>query len=203
MKKVMIAGGMLLFSLCSQGQNKTIKLYIQQIAANQVYIEYLQKGYRIAKNGLTTISNIKNGHWSLDKDFFAGLRGINPKVRNYTKVADIIALHITIARKSKAAMKQVRSADLFNNSETGYFDKVFAALSGACTDLTDELTQILTPNKLTMSDDERIKRIDRLYADMQDAYAFTKSFSNDINVMALQRSKELYEVATVRKLYGQ
>ncbi|MFT3948151.1 MAG: hypothetical protein QM763_14370 [Agriterribacter sp.] len=203
MKKVMIAGGMLLFSLCSQGQNKTIKLYIQQIAANQVYIEYLQKGYRIAKNGLTTISNIKNGHWSLDKDFFAGLIGINPKIRNYTKVADIIALHITIARKSKTAMKQARSADLFNNSETSYFDKVFAALSEACTDLTDELTQILTPNKLTMSDDERIKRIDRLYSNMQDAYAFAESFSNDINVMALQRSKGLNEATTVRVLYGQ
>lgn len=203
MKKVMIAWGMLLFSQYSQGQNKTIRLYIQQIAANQVYLEYLQKGYRIARNGLTTISNIKNGHWSLDKDFFAGLRGINPRIRNYAKVADIIALHIAIARKSKAAMKQARSANLFNSGETRYFDKVFTALSDACTVMTDELTVILTPNSLTMSDDERIKRIDRLYVDMQDAYAFTESFSNDINVMALQRSKELHEAATARTLYGQ
>src|SRR5690606_11993058 len=129
------------------------------------YIEYLQKGYRIVRNGLTTISNIKKGHWSLDKDFFAGLRGINPKIRNYARVGDIIALNLAIARKSKATIKQARSADLFNSGEIGYFDKVFAALSDACIEMADELATILTPNKLTMSDDERMRRIDGLYAD--------------------------------------
>ncbi len=46
-----------------------------------------------------------------------------------------------------------------------------------------------------MSDDERIKRIDLLYADMQDKYVFANSFSNDINLMALQRTKELQEAS--------
>lgn len=202
MKKVMIIWGMLLIVLCSQGQNKTIKLYLQQIAANQVYIEYLQKGYRIAKNGLTTISNIKNGHWSLDKDFFAGLKGINPKVRNYTKAADIITLSIKIARQYKVSIKQVRSIGSFDNEEINYFDKVFTVLLDDCVTVTDELTLLLTANELTMSDDGRIKRIDLLYADMQDKYIFANSFSNDINIMALQRSKELHEVATVRSLHG-
>lgn len=202
MKKVMIVWGMLLIVLCSQAQNKTIKLYIQQIAANKVYIEYLQKGYRIAKNGLTTISNIKNGHWSLDKDFFAGLKGINPKVRNYSKVADIIALNIKTIKQYKTAMKQVRSTVSFENGEINYFDKVFTVLLDDCMRVTDELTMLLTANELTMSDDERIKRIDLLYADMQDKYVFANSFSNDINVMALQRSKVLHEAATVRSLHG-
>ena len=44
-------------------QKATQKKYLlQQIAALQVYIGYLQKGYSIAKTGLTTIGNIKNGH---------------------------------------------------------------------------------------------------------------------------------------------
>lgn len=202
MKKVMIIWGMLLIVLCSEGQNKTIKLYLQQIAANQVYIEYLQKGYRIAKNGLTTISNIKSGHWSLDKDFFAGLKGINPKVRNYTKAADIITLSIKITRQYKVSIKQVRSIGSFDNEEINYFDKVFTVLLDDCVRVTDELTLLLTANELTMSDDERIKRIDLLYTDMRDKYVFASSFSNDINVMALQRSKELHEVATVRSLHG-
>lgn len=203
MKTVMIMGCLLFFTLYSQAQNKTIKLYIQQIAANKVYIEYLQKGYRIAKNGLTTISNIKNGHWSLDKDFFAGLKGINPKVQNYVKVADIIALNIKTIKQYKTAMKQARSAELFNGGEIGYFDKVFASLIGGCMMVTDELTLLLTPNKLTMSDDERLKRIDLLYADLQDEYVFVNSFSNDITIMALQRNKELREAETLSDLYKQ
>ncbi|MFT3749144.1 MAG: hypothetical protein QM768_12535 [Agriterribacter sp.] len=203
MKTVMIIGCLLLLTFLGQAQNQTIKLYIQQIAANAVYIEYLQKGYRIAKNGLTTISNIKNGHWTLDKDFFAGLHNINPKVSNYAKVADIMALNIKIARQCKAIMKQARAADLFNSGEVGYFDQVFAMLLDACASLTEELTVTITPNKLTMSDDERIKRIDLLYADMQDKYVFVNSFSNEITKMTLQRSKESNESASIRNLYGQ
>lgn len=203
MKKVMLAGGMLFFFLYGHGQNKTIKLYIQQIAANQVYIEYLQKGYKIAKNGLTTIGNIKNGHWGLDKDFFAGLRGINPKIRNYARVADIITLNIEIVRKSKTVLKQARSDNLFNSEETGYFKKVFTVILDDCMRVTNELILLLTANKFNMSDDERIKRIDVLYEDIQDKYVFVNSFSNDINVMALQRKNELHEAATVYSLYGQ
>ena len=203
MKTMMIMGCLLFFTIYSQAQNKTIKLYIQQIAANKVYIEYLQKGYRIAKNGLTTISNIKNGHWSLDKDFFAGLKGINHKVQNYVKVADIIAINIKTIKQYKTAMKQARSAELFNGGEIGYFDKVFASLIGGCMMVTDELTLLLTPNKLTMSDDERLKRIDLLYAGMQDKYVFVNSFSNDITIMALQRNKDLREAETLSDLYRQ
>ena len=203
MKTVMITACLLLLTIFGQAQNQTIKLYIQQIAANKVYVEYLQKGYRIAKNGLNTISNIKNGHWDLDKDFFAGLHNINPKVKNYAKVADIIALNIKIARQCKATMKQARSADLVGSGEIGYFDKVFTMLSDACASLMDELTVTITSNKLTMSDDERIKRIDLLYADMQDKYVFVNSFSNKVTKMSLQRSRELNESVSVRNLYGQ
>lgn len=203
MKRILILACLMFIVVFCQAQNQTIKLYLQQIAANKVYIEYLQKGYRIAKNGLTTISNIKNGHWNLDKDFFAGLHNINPKVKDYAKVADIIALNIRTVKQYKSAMKQARSAELFNNSEIGYFDKVFTSLIDGCMRVTDELTLLIKPNELIMSDDERIKRIDLLYADMQDRYVFVNSFSNDINVMALQRNKELQEAATLRELYGQ
>jgi len=203
MKIVMMTGCLLFVALCSRAQNQTIKLYLQQIAANKVYIEYLQKGYRIAKNGLTTISNIKNGHWNLDKDFIAGLHNINPKIGNYVKAADIITLNVKIVRQTKTAMKKAGSADLFNSGEIGYFDKVFTMLLDVCAMLTDELTVIITPNELTMSDDERIKRIDVLYADMQDSYVFVKRFSNDINIVARQRNKELSEAVMLRNLYGQ
>src|SRR5436190_21373731 len=72
-------------------QNATQKKYLlQQIAALQVYTQYLQKGYSIAKTGLTTIGNFKNGHFSLDKDFFASLENINPKIKKYSRVSDII-----------------------------------------------------------------------------------------------------------------
>ncbi len=201
MKTVMIAG-LLLMSVSGYSQGSQIKLYIQQIAANKVYIEYLQKGYSIAKKGLTTIGNIKNGHWSLDKDFFAGLENVNPKVRNYTKVADIVALNIQIVKRYKKALNQARASDRFTGSELDYFGKVFAGLMDDCTVVVDELIVLLKASELKMSDDERIRRIDKLYTNMQDNYVFVQDFSGKMEVMILQRDKELKDAAVMKGLYG-
>lgn len=201
MKKMMIAG-LLIMSGSGYSQGSQIKLYIQQIAANKVYIEYLQKGYSIAKKGLTTIGNIKNGHWSLDKDFFAGLENINPKVRSYTMVADIVALNIQIVKRYKQALKEARVSDRFTGSELDYFGKVFAGLMDDCTVVVDELTILLKASELKMSDDERIKRIDKLHTNMQDNYVFVQDFSGKMEVMILQRDKEVKDAAVMKGLYG-
>lgn len=134
MKRVMMMSLLISVSVFSQAQNQ-IRLYIQQIAANKVYIEYLQQGYKIVKNGLNTIGNIKDGHFSLDKDFFNGLQHINPKVRHYAKVADIIALNIHIIKRHKKALAAARDSDGFTSSELDYMTKVFNALIDNCASL--------------------------------------------------------------------
>ena len=184
-------------------QKATQKKYlIQQIAALQVYIGYLQKGYSIARKGLNTIGNIKTKHFSLDKDFFASLRSINPKVRQYTKVADIISLNIRIVRQYKQAIKDSGQSEWFNSNELDYMNVVFEKLIEGCTALTDELFVVLAPDKLQMSDDERISRIDRIYGDMQERFVFACSFSKDARILSLQRSNEQKELNIVRRLYG-
>ena len=184
-------------------QKATQKKYlIQQIAALQVYIGYLQKGYSIARKGLNTIGNIKTKHFSLDKDFFASLHSINPKVRQYTKVADIISLNIRIVRQYKQAIKDSRQSKWFNSNELDYMNVVFEKLIEGCTALTDELFVVLAPDKLQMSDDERISRIDRIYRDMQERFVFACSFNKDARILSLQRSNEQKELNIVRRLYG-
>ena len=53
-----------------------------------------------------------------------------------------------------------------------------------------------------MKDDERIKRIDKLYADMQDKQIFVQSFSNSAKQLSLQRLKESYDIEISKKLNG-
>ena len=53
-----------------------------------------------------------------------------------------------------------------------------------------------------MKDDERMKRIDMLYLDMQDKFTFSQSFSNDAVSLAASRLKEKTDVQTSRVLHG-
>ncbi len=202
MKQIMCVGVIMLFSVITNGQSKQIKLYLEQIAANKVYIEYLQKGYGILRSGLTTIGNIKDGHFRLDRDFFAALESINPKIKNYSKVVDIIAYNISIVREFKTTLQQARETGLFTGTEESYLESVYGNVLKGCNGIIDALTLFTSPGRLKMSDDERIKEIDALHDEMQDSYVFSKQFCAEINVLALQRKEDLNDVNTLKSLHG-
>lgn len=202
MKWIMWTGILLFGGFESNAQSKQIKLYLEQIVANKIYIEYLQKGYSVVKGGLTTIGNIKNGHFRLDSDFFTALESINPKISNYAKVADIVNYNINIVREFKWTIQQKRQTGLLSSNELTYIERVFTNLTDGCTGIIDALTLFITPAQVKMTDDERIRQIDALYEDMRDRYAFSKDFCSGINILMLQRKKELNEVKTLRGLHG-
>jgi len=171
-------------------QKKTqIKYLLQQIAENKVYIGYLQKGYSIANKGLTTIRTIKNGDFNLHRVFFVSLNTVNPKIKNSAKVAAIVAFQIRILNESKQSLKQIKETDQFTDKELNYCSTVFDNLLEDCLKNIDELYLVLGSG-LIMTDDERMKRIDKIYADMQSKYGFCSSFSNEMGVLAVQRSGE-------------
>jgi hypothetical protein len=184
-------------------QKKTQKKYlVQQIAALQVYIGYAQKGYKIAKEGLNTIGGFTRGEFNLHTDYFNSLKSVNPEVRRYVKVAEIIALQVKIIQNYNRTCRQLNSSDAFSGDELAYIGRVYSRLLDDCDKTLDELITITTDGKLEMKDDERIERIDKLYLDMQDKFTFSQSFSNDAKSLAASRLKDKSDVQTSRVLQG-
>lgn len=184
-------------------QKATQKKYLlQQIAALQIYIGYVQKGYAIAHDGLNIISDIKNGDINLHSNYFNSLKTVSPAVRKYSKVVDIIAFQLKIVNEYKSASRQVQKSKAFNGDELKYINAVFNRLIDDCTSTIDELTMIITNNQLEMKDDERLKRIDALYNDMQDKYSFVKSFADETKVLAISRIREQNDVQASRSING-
>ena len=176
------------------------KYLIEQIAALEMYISYAHNGYSIAQEGLKTISNIKNGEWHLHSDFFNSLNRINPKIKNYTKVADIIALQAKILHSYKSTYQQIQQNDLFNSEEVNYIHQVYSILVNGCATDLDDLTSVITANDWKMNDDARLRRIDALYLAMLDKYSFAQSFSRETKILAIQRMKEKNAIQKSRSL---
>jgi len=184
-------------------QKKTQKKYLlQQIAALQIYIGYAQKGYQIAKEGLTTIGGFTRGEFNLHADYFNSLKIVNTEIKHYAKVAEIIGLEIKIVQNYNSTFRKLKSTDAFSNDELSYIRSVFTNLLDDCEKTLDELIAVTTDGKLEMTDDERMARIDKLYLDMQDKFTFCNSFSNDAKLLAASRIKEQTEVKTSRALQG-
>jgi hypothetical protein len=201
MKKVKCVVIFVLFGSFSFAQSKQVKMYLQAIEANGVYVQYLKKAISIARAGLTTISDIRNGEFNLHDFFFKGLSSVNPKILNWSKVADIISYQVNIIKSYKNSYKQIIASGQFTASELEYVYGVFAKLLDNCVDILLMLTDVLSDDCYKMSDDERIRRIDVLYGNMQSNYRFCQKFSNNNVVMAMQRLKEQNEAAVSRKLF--
>ena len=182
-------------------QKKTqIKYLISQIAAYQVYATYVERGYAIAKKGLTAIQNIKKGDFSLHDEYFTSLKNVNPKIKLYWKVADIIGLQIKIIQSYHRQKNALRQSEQLTPDEISYCNKLFINLLDGCTNIIDQLILLITDGSLQMKDDERIKWIDVLHADMKDKYVFAQHFTSDANELAIQRFIDANDVRTGRAL---
>jgi hypothetical protein len=179
-------------------QATELKYYETQIAYLELYIGYLEKGYKIAQAGLTKIADIKKGEFNLHQVFFSSLSSVNPSIGNYAKVADIIALQLSIISNFKKALQNTSH---FSSAEISYLQSVYSNLSSECSKCLTELINIITDGTMTMHDDERIKRIDNIYGDMKDKYAFTQSFTSQASVLAAEREDEQYDIDYLNGLY--
>jgi len=184
-------------------QKKTQKKYLlEQIAALQIYIGYAQKGYKIAKQGLDFIGDMKEGELNLHKDYFSSLKAINPSVKSYPKVEETKGLQVAILKKCKTITQQLQQGNMIRTEEMDYIRDVFDRLLGSCSDLIGELSLVMSANELEMKDDERIRRIDRVHASMIDNYTFIQSFGNEAILLAAARKKELHNTEASRVLNG-
>ncbi|MCC9073497.1 hypothetical protein LNQ49_18125 [Flavobacterium sp. F-65] len=183
-------------------QAKQQRMLLQQIAALQTYIGYAQKGYSVAKKGLGAISDFKRGEFNLHGDYLTSLKQVNPKIKKYARVTEIIALQLKIIKSYKSLYRQIQQDDLFHGDEVDYIQRVFERLIENCDTNMDELLILISDGQLELKDDERMKRIDTIYQNMLDNYTFSEGFGNQTKLMALSKTKELKEAKISRALRG-
>jgi uncharacterized coiled-coil protein SlyX len=203
MKKILYA--LLMALVCSNlsAQNKTIKVLMEQIAALHVYIDYAQKGYTTVKKGLNAIGDFKRGEFNLHSDYFISLGIVNPAVKNYARVAEILSLQAGILQDYNDTRQALQEkGDLFYGDELAYAERAFGRLLADCEDTLAELEAVVTDGQLEMKDDERLQRIDGLYTRMMDNYTFCHSFSGTAKLLAASREKEENDLRNGRALHG-
>lgn len=184
-------------------QEQTQKKYlIEQIAALQVYVDYIEKGYDITRKGLGVISSLKKGDLNLHAGYFKSLKSISPAVRQYAKIPGIIRLQLEILSLHKSATRQIKQSSQFTAGELAYIGQVYNNLLNQSTTIINDLVILTTAGNTAMKDDERIKRIDTMYTGMQNLHAFTQSFFTDAQGLAIQRQKEQNDLKTSRLMYG-
>lgn len=182
-------------------QNATqIKYSLLNIAKLQLYLSWVKKGINIVDKGLTLIGDIKDGDLNLHTLFFDSHKRVSPEVKKYFRIAEIIRMQAGIVSNYKKALNQFDDFETFNEDEIKYLHKVMDNLIDLLAADIGNLTTILTDGKFEMTDDERVKNIDALYAAVSEKYNFFSGFTNDVKAYGSQRKSELHDLNTIKNL---
>lgn len=165
-------------------------------------LDNMYRGYKILDKGYTTIKNIAQGNYSIHQLFIDGLMAVNPSIRNYKRIPFIIEYQKLLLEEYQRAYNRFRQDPNFKLEEIEYLANVYKFLFDASLRNIDELMMIITATKLSMSDDERMQAIDRIFFDMEDKLIFLRAFNNNTQLLAIQRARARNDVETMQKLYG-
>ena len=207
MKKILIIGivlvGLLLPSkgIAQAQEMQQLILNIEKLAQFRQILKDMKKGYEILNGGYNTVKKLSQGNFNLHETFLDALMQVSPTVRNYRRVGDIVNYQVLLVKEYKAAFNRFKNNGNFNPDEIAYLERVYNNLFKQSLRNIDELTSVITANKMRMSDDERLASIDKIYADMQDKLLFLRSFNNNTSVLAIQRAKERNDVNAMRSIY--
>ncbi|PSK90781.1 hypothetical protein [Taibaiella chishuiensis] len=177
-------------------------LNVEKLSQLKQILSDLKKGYTIVSTGYNTIKNLSEGNFNIHKIFLDGLLEASPVVKKYYKVAGIVELQLLLIKEHRSAFNRFRNGNMLRPSELEYIGKVYSNLVTESLRNIDELLNVVTTGKLRMSDDERLKTIDGLYADMEDKLNFLRSFNNNTTILTIQRAKEFEETSRARRIYG-
>jgi hypothetical protein len=184
-------------------QNKTrLEYYAQQIAALQTYIGYAEKGYGIVESGLSTIGGIKNGEFNLHNAFYSSLESINPAVGKMAEVAEVLALQAATITRLRDALSRYRQGGGLGADEVSLAGQLYQSVLNAVTQDVGTLVEVLTANNWQMTDDERMARVHSLDAEARERYQVVAGFTNQADLLSMQRGVQAAQVGTVDALYG-
>lgn len=177
-------------------------LNVEKLSQLKNILTDMKKGYVVVTNGYNTVKNISQGNFSLHEVFLDGLMLVNPEIRKYKRVGDIISYQKNILSEYKSAFNRFKGLENFNPQEIEYLGKVYQQLFRQSLDNLDELAMVITTSKLRMSDDERLQAIDRIFTDTQDKLMFLRSFNKEASILSLQRQKEKADLKSARQYYN-
>lgn len=172
-------------------------LNVEKLSQLKNILSDMKKGFTVLNNGYNTVRNVAQGNFSLHEVFLDGLMVVSPEVRKYHKVGEIVRIQSVIMSDYKALFKRLSATDVFSTADLGYLDKVYARLNKESLQNLDRLLMVITTSKLRMSDEERLKAIERIHSDMSDKLDFLRAFNRETTLLGLQRAKERAEVNAV------
>lgn len=184
-------------------QNKTQREYLkEQIAQLKIYLELTKKGYKIAKEGLATIDQIKNGEFRLHRNRFDSLLIVKSAVSSLSRLQHITDLHGNINELCEKMPGELSRCEAVDDQQKRHILLALKSLYDDSQTLINAFFAVIRDGQLKMTDDERVQRIEELCQEFEENYLFAQNLRRDFTVICKASTDELEEIKNRRALRG-
>jgi hypothetical protein len=208
-KKLKRCGAMIIATLlltypakAQSDELQQLLLNIEKLTQFKAILSDMKQGYQIYQQGYGMVSNLSKGNFNLHNIYLTGLMAVNPAVRNNPRVGQIVGQQNDLINEYQRYASLFRQSGTFKGNELKYFTNVYNQLVKQSSANIDELANVTIAGELRMSDDDRLRAIDRIYNSSTDQLQFLRYFNRKAIMLSVQRSKDKKDTQQLKQLYG-
>ena len=183
---------------------KAIDLKVQRMQNKTIWLQNAQKVIenQMSKTKLTEISGWTEQQKQLYSNYYTELGKIKSVIANYQRIKDITMKQAALVSEYKQAWSLFRQDSHFNPQELSYMQQVYSGILDASVKNLDEIMLVVSPAKTQMTDEQRLELINHASDHLDENYNDLHQFNNQGIQLSLQRSKDLNDTQSIKKLYG-
>ena len=183
---------------------KAIDLKVQRMQNKTIWLQNTQKVIenQMSKSKLTEISSWTEQQKQLYSNYYTEVWKIKSAIANYQRIKDITMKQAALVSEYKQAWNLFRQDSHFNPQELSYMQQVYSGILDASVKNLDEIMLVVSPTKTQMTDEQRLELINHASDHLDENYNDLHQFNNQGIQLSLQRSKDLNDTQSIKKLYG-
>ncbi|WP_243837293.1 conjugal transfer protein TraI [Mucilaginibacter gilvus] len=183
---------------------KAIDLKVQRMQNKTIWLQNAQKVIenQMSKTKLTEISGWTEQQKQLYSNYYSELGKIKSVIANYQRIKDITLKQAALVSEYKQAWSLFRQDSHFNPQELSYMQQVYSGILDASVKNLDEIILVVSPTKTQMTDEQRLELINKASDHLDENYNDLHKFNSQGIQLSLQRSKDLNDIQSIKKLYG-
>jgi hypothetical protein len=183
---------------------KAIDLQIQRFQTQTIWLQEAQKEVENVMSELR-LGEIKG--WvqqfkDLYDQYFQELWRVKAVLADYDKVAAIIQRQKDILAGYQRGMALFGNDSHFSADEIAHMGNVYAGMVSESLKNLDQLTKVIESFLTQMTDQQRMAIIDEAAQHMDGNYRDMQEFTQQNQLLSLQRARDANDYETLKKLYG-
>lgn len=183
---------------------KAADLQIQRLQNKTIWLQNAQKALEneLSKLKLDEISDWTEKQRKLYSGYYEELRKVKSIIAYYNKVKDITTRQARVIGEYKRAWALIREDKHFSADELDYMARVYGGILEQSVQNMEQIYMVINSFQTQMTDAKRLELINTAAAKVDENYFDLTRFNTQNAALSVQRSKDLNEAATMKKMYG-